>query len=236
MLNIAVCDDNKDFLQYTAALISKWSEERNHPCRIFTYDNGDSLLEEISEGMHIIFLDIMMPFSSGMDAAREIRKKDTAAQIVFITSSPEFALQSYEVKAQDYILKPVNYGRLKNVLDSLTDGIRNEPEHAIIKISEGYRKIYFHNIEYVEAQNKNTMFCLTSGELVRSPEALHYIEEKCSHFSSFFKCHRSYIVNLDNIKCLGSSEVITISGQKIPVARGCAKTLKEKYFSLMFKD
>lgn len=56
--------------------------------------------------MDIILLDIVMPLLNGMDTARELRAQDTAVKIIFLTSSPEFALESYEVRAQDYLLKP----------------------------------------------------------------------------------------------------------------------------------
>ena len=72
-----------------------------------------------AHGIHhdLVFLDILMPLLNGMDAARELRRVDAAARIVFLTSSPEFALESYAVKAQGYILKPVTGEKLREALE-----------------------------------------------------------------------------------------------------------------------
>ena len=72
----------------------------------------------------------------------------------FLTSSPEFALESYEVKAQGYVLKPIAYDKLKELLDECAQSFAEEPKNMVIKTVTGYQKLYFHEIEYAEAQNK----------------------------------------------------------------------------------
>ena len=113
MFNISVCDDSPIFLQITTEFIHKWSKERNIPVMISTFENGDELLSHHrEEPADIIFLDIIMPMFNGMEAAKILRKTDRDAKIIFLTSSPEFALESYEVKAENYLLKPISYDRL----------------------------------------------------------------------------------------------------------------------------
>ena len=100
MLKIAVCDDSPLFLDLAVKFINKWSEERQLPVSIASFNNGDDLLvANADERMDIIFLDIIMPLLNGMDTARELRQTDKAVKIIFLTSSPEVALESYEVKA-----------------------------------------------------------------------------------------------------------------------------------------
>ena len=101
MLKIGICDDSKIFLICAEKLIRKWSDERRIPVKIYTFNNGDKLVAaNTEERLDIIFLDIIMPLLNGMDAARELRQRDKSVKIIFLTSSPEFALESYEVKAQ----------------------------------------------------------------------------------------------------------------------------------------
>ena len=117
-LRIAVCDDSPIFLNKTKTYIETWSANTGHAVQIFTYDNGDALIEAHKDcHMDIIFLDIIMPLLNGMDTARELRQHDRAVQIIFLTSSPEFALESYEVRAQGYILKPVSQEKLTKELN-----------------------------------------------------------------------------------------------------------------------
>lgn len=164
MLKIGICDDSKIFLICAEKLIRKWSDERRIPIKIYTFNNGDKLVAaNTEERLDIIFLDIIMPLLNGMDAARELRQRDKSVKIIFLTSSPEFALESYEVKAQGYVLKPIAYDKLKELLDECAQSFAEEPKNMVIKTVTGYQKLYFHEIEYAEAQNKRVFFHLRSG-------------------------------------------------------------------------
>lgn len=237
MLKIAICDDNTLFLEHAEELVRKWSDESCFPVQIFTYTNGDDLIAATtSDRMDIIFLDIIMPLFNGMDTARELRKHDKTLPIIFLTSSPEFALESYEVRASGYLLKPVAYEKIKDALDECARSFHEEPKHFILKTSFGYQKLYFHDIEYAEAQNKKVLFHLRSGRSIESPEPFHSFEEKFADGDGFFKCHRSYLVYLQNVDHFSTSEIITKSGQRIPISRSYSKAFKEAYFARMFQD
>ena len=118
MIRVAVCDDSPEFLQRAVNMVERWSEQSGTPAEIYRFDNGDALLAKNAvTHMDIIFLDIIMPLQNGIDTAKELRQSDNAVKIIFLTSSPEFALDSYEVKAQGYLLKPVTYEKVKETLD-----------------------------------------------------------------------------------------------------------------------
>lgn len=237
MLRIAMCDDSPMFLRNIELLIKKWSEQSKVLVEIFTFDNGDTLIEKnMSLRMDIIFLDILMPMLNGMDTARELRQTDTAVRIIFLTSSSEFALESYDVKAQDYLLKPITYEKLKKALDECVRALEFEPMHLVLKTNIGYQKLYLHDIEYIEAQNKRVLFYLRTGGEIAVAEPLRSFEDKFAGSASFFKCHRSYFVYLPNVEQFSSSNIIMKSGRNIPIARGCAKAFKEAYFARMFQE
>ena len=206
MLKVAVCDDSEIFSKNAADLIARWSDESGIPAEVSVFSNGDDLIPAVaSNDTDIIFLDIIMPLLNGMDTARELRQKNKAVRIIFLTTSPEFALESNEVKAQGYILKPVI-------------------------------NIYFHDIEFAEAQNKKVIFHLKSGKTDEVYESLHTFENRFTETDGFFKCHRSYIVFLPNVDRFSGTEIITKSGKTVPIARGSAKAFKEAYFRFMFNE
>ena len=216
MLKIGICDDSKIFLICAEKLIRKWSDERRIPVKIYTFNNGDKLVAaNTEERLDIIFLDIIMPLLNGMDAARELRQRDKSVKIIFLTSSPEFALESYEVKAQGYVLKPIAYDKLKELLDECAQSFAEEPKNMV---------------------NKRVFFHLRSGNIIESAEPFHSFEERFSSQDGFFKCHRSYLVYLQNVDHFTAAEITTKSGQNIPVSRGYAKAFKEAYFAQMFQD
>lgn len=236
-MRIALCDDNPEFLQQTAGLIEQWSAQSQIPSEIYCFDNGDALLSQMSiVHMDIIFLDIIMPLQNGMDIAKELRHNDNVVQIIFLTSSPEFALDSYEVKAKGYLLKPITYEKLKETLDECSHIFDFPQKNTVLQTAFGYQRIYYHDIEYAEAQNKKVAFYLRTGKVVVTPTPLYSLEKQFIENDGFFKCHRSYLVYLPNVDHFSTSEIVMKSGRSIPIARGYRKAFKEAFFAMMFPD
>lgn len=237
MMRIAVCDDSPEFIQQAIGMVERWSEQSSTPAEIYRFDNGDALLAKNAvTHMDIIFLDIIMPLQSGIDTAKELRQSDNAVKIIFLTSSPEFALESYEVKAQGYLLKPVSYEKIKETLDECSREFETEAKNIVLKTAFGYQKLYFHDIEYLEAQNKRVVFYLQTGKTVEAVQPLHSLENQITVNDGFFKCHRSYLVYMPNVDHFSMTEITTKSGRSIPIARGYGKAFKDAYFALVFKD
>jgi DNA-binding LytR/AlgR family response regulator len=237
MIRLAVCDDEALCLDSMRRMIEQWSANCGIPFQLGCFDNGDALLKSIrSVKTDVVLLDIMMPLLNGMDTAHEIREFDKMAKIVFLTSSPEFALQSYSVKASGYIIKPVSFEHLSEVLDDCTAALHEEPENLLLKSACGYHKIYLHDIEYIEAQNKRVMFFLKSGQSLTITEPLYSFENRLLTKDGFFKCHRSYIISMNHVNSFNTAEIRMKSGSALPIARSSAKAFQEAYFSYMFSD
>jgi len=237
MIRLAICDDEAHCLDSTKRMIERWLASCGIPAQISCFDNGDTLLESIRRAkMDIVLLDIMMPLLNGMDTAHEIREFDKAIKIVFLTSSPEFALESYSVKASGYIIKPVSYEKLSEALNDCTAALQEEPEHLLLKSTHGYHKIYLHDIEYIEAQNKQVVFFLKLCQSLTITEPLYSFENKLLTKDGFFKCHRSYIISMSHVNSFSSVEITMKSGCCIPIARGSGKAFQDAYFSFMFGD
>lgn len=119
MLKIIACDDDAAFQDNLHRMINRWSAETGTTVDVALVTRGEDLLaRHAASRADIIMLDMIMPLVNGMDAARELRQSDTAVRLVFLTSSPEFALESYKVRALDYLLKPVTYERGAQLLDA----------------------------------------------------------------------------------------------------------------------
>ena len=237
MLRIAICDDDEQSLSNTKRMLESWSAAAFSQLLIDCFDNGDTLIRESAAARYdIIFLDIVMPLIGGIETAKELRNRDKTIKIVFLTSSPDFALQSYSVKASDYCLKPVTYDKLKEIMDDLAAFDRQESENLTLKTMGGYQKIYLHDIEYIEAQNKRVFFYLKSGKVVDVIQPLYTFEAELSDSKDFFKCHRSYLVYLPNVDYFSNTEIKTKSVRRIPIARGYKKSFQDAYFAVMFRE
>ena len=234
MIRIGICDDSSAFLQQTKFMIDHW-DDRPHNIITELFEDGDALLEAHAElPFDILFLDIVMPLQNGIDVARELREKDQNVKIVFLTSSAEFALDSYSVKANNYLLKPVNPAVLFACLEDLLKDMQSKNEYIHVKSVNALHKIALSDIEYIEAQNKHILFYLASGQIIESTSPLYTYEEKLTLENGFFKCHRGYIVNMTMIDTYTYNDIEMHSKTRIPISRSNRKEFESVYFSIIF--
>ena len=179
MLKIIACDDDVAFLDRLHRMIDRWSTETGTAVDVALVTRGEDLLaRHAASRADIILLDMIMPLVNGMDTARELRQADTAVRLVFLTSSPEFALESYEVRAFDYLLKPVTYERLAQLLDELSSMRPAATDELVIKTSFGYHALRLSDIEYAEARNKHVVFHLRDGRDIEALESFGGADRK----------------------------------------------------------
>lgn len=227
MLKIIACDDDVAFLDRLHRMIDRWSTETGMAVDVALVTRGEDLLaRHAASRADIILLDMIMPLVNGMDTARELRQADTAVRLVFLTSSPEFALESYEVRAFDYLLKPVAYERLARLLDELSSMRPAATDELVIKTSFGYHALRLSDIEYAEARNKHVVFHLRDGRDIEALESFRSVEDRLEQNAVFFKCHRSYQVNLRNIDHFDRTDIVMRSGACIPLRAAASRDSK----------
>ena len=167
-MKIAVCDDDIAELNNICEILNNYFEEKKYDIYISKFGSSVELASIIQkEKFDIYILDIVMPVLSGMNLAIEIRSFDKASDIIFLTSSPEFAVESYCVKATDYILKPVDKNRLLNSINEIAEKRKYEQEkYVVIKSNIGVHKIMLYNIICVEAQKHHVIYHLKNDEKI----------------------------------------------------------------------
>ena len=235
-MKIAVCDDEELFIDSTCALLKQWAGEHNTSLTLFRFTNGDDLIDmHRKECMDLIILDVIMPLFNGMDTARELRSQDETVPIIFLTSSREFAVDSYDVKAFSYLLKPVDAEKLFSVLDDFQKTLNLPKNTFTAQTGDGFLQIMVSDVDYLEAQNKQVLFHMSDGRMIAVHELFSRCAEKFSPENGFCRCHRSYIVNLSRIKQFTKSEITTFSHALIPISRNSYAAFRETYFQHMFE-
>lgn len=234
---IAVCDDQAEELELLTELLCRWQEERRVALQFKAYRSAVELLTAASnEQFTLYFLDVMMPGTDGMAAAREIRSFDTVADIVFLTSSPGFAYESYGVQALDYLLKPIRADILFPLLDRICLQEQKPQEGLTLKISASLIQIPFFQLAYVEVMGKHLYFNLTDGTVREVFGALKDYEPLLLNRPEFMRTHRSYIVNMLQVSELSPAGVRTFSGKQLPVSRLLYPQLQKDYIQLLFAE
>lgn len=233
---IAVCDDNAGAVEAIDALLAEWETERGLPLRRRLFSGSVELLESARrDGFTLYLLDVLMPGVSGIDAAREIRGFDRAADIVFLTSSPEFAYDSYRVQALDYLLKPVDREQLFPLLDRLYLREQRPQEALTLKSGITIIRVPFSHISFVEVIGKRLYFNLANGEVREVAGSMKTYEQPLLSRPEFMRVHRSYIVNMLHSAEFSSNAIRTFSGRTVPVSRLLYPQLQKDYMKLLFE-
>ncbi len=236
-MRIAICDDDPRELERISSFIDEYRRESGASLSYTNFKSAAELIENVSSGDYsLLFLDIMMPEINGMQAAHEIREFDAGVKIVFLTSSPEFAVESYAVKAYNYILKPVSKEKLFSLLDAVIADEQKPMEGLKVKTASGMARILFSKMAFVEIMNKRLYFHMTDGSVQELTSSLAAFEEELLARTEFVKVHRSYIVNLWQVNELRSNELVTIGGKVVPISRLLYSKVREAYMKHLFME
>ena len=232
---IAICDDRAEELRAAAELIQAWQADRRVSVRFKTFQNAAELLDAVGkEPFSLYLLDVMMPGTSGLSAAKEIRASDPVSDIVFLTSSPGFAYESYSVHATDYLLKPVRAEVLYPLLDRIYARERRPQDGLTLKCGTTLVRVPYSQLIYVETNSKHLYFNLTDGSVREVYGTLKEYEPLLLTRPEFMQTHRSYIVNMLLVEELSSTGIKTLSGQILPVSRMLYPQLQKDYMKLLF--
>ncbi len=206
MMSIAVCDDEIMECFCIAKKIKEILEEMKMPCIIRQFRSGRELLEA-SESFDIVFLDIIMHDPDGMETAQIFRKKAPDRIIIFISSSREYVFDAYDVEAFWYLLKPLDHQKLRKVLEKAVFKTESRSE-AFIMISKERqkKKLFLDDVYYFEI--KGRMIDVHGAEgIFTYYEQMGKLENKLRD-KGFFRCHKSYLINLRYVDVYNRQEVI----------------------------
>lgn len=234
-MNIALCDDEQIFRDELKSILLKIGIQKNVSFNIYNFTSGEELIQHINNSStkyDLIFLDIIMDSLNGIETAKYIRNKDKNVQIVFLTSSIEFALDGYEVKALNYLIKPAKYESVLKSINGLFED--DNKDFYTFKIKNILYQIALRNINYFEVTNRLiTIHCVENTcEENSFYKKLDDVTAELEDFG-FVRCHRSYLVNLKNIYSISSDEVIFKNGDKALVSRKYNKHLKDEFLKYM---
>lgn len=238
MIKVAVCDDELSILNELEVLINRYRVEHNQDIVYKTFQSPVELLTEIEKGMcwDVLFLDIIMPGENGIDVAKEIRQSDTNVKIVFLTSSSEYAVQSYTVNAYYYQLKPISEECFFHLMDSVVSECeKNEQSYLILKCKNGITRINLEKLKYCEVMRRTLLFYMEDGQVFERMGSLEELSEQLNTYSRFVRPHRSYLVNMEFIQNISCKTITMSDNTKIPIPHGKYSDVKDKFLEYTFR-
>ena len=217
-MRIAICEDSKLQYQVLENQVLKWANEREEAIDIEGFESGEEFLFKWPEDcdFDLVLLDINMRGTSGGQLAKEIRKQDKDILIIFITAEVEHALEGYNVSALNYLLKPVKEEALFKCLDISSEKIKENSSNAkYLVFSKGREQINV-DIHY-------------DNEIITIKSKIGDMEKVLEFREEFVRCHRSYIVNINNIVTLTKKSAILKNKIELPVSKSKFEAVSEKF-------
>lgn len=216
MYRIAIVEDQSGDAGKLKALLESYAKSTGLDFAVTWFQNASRLLDGYRHQYELIFMDIRMPGVDGMQAAHELREMDHTVALVFLTSLAQYAVESYEVEATDYILKPITAAALALKLPRILGKCSVVREDVVIRNGENSIKLKSNELRYVEIYDHHIQFDTVSGVL-RSYGTLKEIERNLP--DGFFRINNQTIVNLSFVTHVEGDKTV-VAGRTFSISRG----------------
>ena len=234
MINIGICDDEASMRRLLRAPLEQKLQLLGADYRIFEYDCDETLLTRPeTEWLDILFLDIEMKQLSGMETARNLRKRDSHTLLIFVTAYPDFVFQGYEVHAFHYILKPYENQKIMKVLEQAIKELGQNREHYFtLEQKSGTTKIPAKKILAFSSDRRKIIISLEDGNKLEFYGKLDAVETDLPDY--FIRCHNRHLVNLNYVTALEKNGC-TLRSQSFPVSRAYRQSVEIAFARLLLQ-
>ena len=219
MIKIAVCDDEPMMAQELAGHLADYMKEKSMTasCSVSIFPNGRALLDA-ADRFDVIFLDIQMEQPDGMETAKLLRRRVDHSLLVFVTVLKELVFDAFQVEAYDYLLKPLDSARFKQTMNRVLRSLeRRTVENIVIQRGTGCEVVLLSDIVYCEVLGRKVYLHKNDGTVSGYYDRLEDLERRVD--GRFFKCHRSFLVNLDYVRGCQDGQVLLSQGERVPASR-----------------
>ena len=218
MIKFAICDDEPAMARELAGYLARYLEEHEVTAySVSSFSNGRALLET-ADGFDVIFLDIQMEEPDGMETARLLRRQGDHSLLIFVTVLMELVFDAFQVEAYDYLTKPLDTARFARTMDRVLRTLEQRTAASIvIRQGSGCEVVPLSDVVYCEVLGRKVYLHKADGTVTGYYDRLEQLERRVDR--RFFRCHRSYLVNLDYVRGCQTGQVLLSQGERIPVSR-----------------
>lgn len=235
-MNIAVIDDISADADKIKKAVSGYYADRKIQANVSLFPDGETFCREYKAGtFQLIFMDIYMKQMTGMEVAFRIREAGDNCNLIFVTSSSEFAVQSYDVHADYYLLKPFSEEKLCKILDQLE--IRSIQDSRYIEVISDRTpvRVPVKSILFADTY-RNAVQLHTDAGLIRTYLTFQKFEELISEFECFLSCYRGCIVNMDRIQEAQEERFLMDNGEIVQIRKRGSNAIRKMYLQYLFSS
>lgn len=240
-MNIAICDDEARDLQNVKAAAENYVHLRkDRQIRIDFFSHPEDLIEacEKNGGYHIYILDVVMPDMTGIRLGQTLRNMGCDGKIIYLTSSEEYSLDAFKVKAFDYLIKPVREEPFFKTLDEAIAQIaEKQDKYILIKSKARSIKLTYQSIVYAELTRRAVCYYLADGRCIQGVTLRTTFPEAMAELLAdrrFVLCGQSMLVNLDHITEIENDAVVFGKTYRPPMGEKNCRKLRSIWSEYLF--
>ncbi len=237
MLHFALCDDDEEQRAAVRKLLLDYAAARpGLSVKVSAFSSGlDLLAAEESSSFDLYVLDVVMAGLSGIRLGERLRELGSSGAIIYLTISPEYAIDSYSVRAFQYLMKPVNAEMLFRVLDEAVAAMEKKKSACImVKSRDSLRRVRLDEILYAELVERTVHYHLTGGERLASTTIRGPFPNEIAPLLAdprFFLCGASFAVNLFYVTAVEKGCLLLDGGRRVPLSRSMAAQARQRWSS-----
>lgn len=229
-MRIAICDDIPEELEKICSAAELYSKERGVQLEIKSYGSAEVFLTAVENGMELdaALLDVCMPEISGIEAARKIRDLNKKINIIFLTTSRDYAVEAFSLSATHYLIKPFSQEQFGEAMDRIFGG-NKEKNYITVRCEDELCTVDLNEVEFFEVKGHELHIYMSDGGQLCFRQTMCALRARIGENPDFANCGASYIVNLGHIKKLNASFLTMQCGERIPVPRRAYAQLEKRY-------
>ena len=215
---IAICDDTEIDRNFIKDIVTDWANKSGVKPDIHMFSSAEEFLFEYEDckDYQILLLDIEMGQMDGVSLAKELRKTNDSAQIVFITGYSDYIAEGYEVSALHYLMKPVREEKLSEVLDRAVSKLGKDEKTLMLESGGETNLVPIYRIRFIDVRGNYTTVHADKEYTIK--KTLSDVEKELDE--RFYRVGRSCIVNLTQISKVTKTDIFFNSGETVPLPRG----------------
>ena len=233
MFNVAICLNNREYMQEIETILKNIMLLETTSPRIFKFYTGDELLIALSNDhipFHLVFLDTNLPDRLGLQLATNIQKFLPNVEFIFISDSYDALIDAFQFNLKNYFKTPIDFSQLKQALQIYLSK-KLERNYLEIKNKNLYRRISFPSIISIESYGRTVTITTNENEQITTYYNMENLE-KALPADTFIRCHKSYIINIDYISSISNNSICTTTKTTIPIGRIYKHRLTEAFGNL----
>ena len=233
-IRIACCDDEKQQLELYKTMFTNIEMRQDIKLNVEYFLSGNFMLERFQSEKNpfdLVYLDMYMDEKSGFDLAKEIRQNyHSDCLILFLTNYPKYMQNSFDVRAFQYMIKPVQFDEFERKFNAARKYLeKDDKNRVVLKIDEDNVVFFTNEIYYIEKEKSSKQFLVyLEDKCVVAKGVLSAIENQLLE-QHFMRTHRSYLVNMKHIRRIQKNDLVLSNGNLVPISRRKEKELKQQF-------